>query len=158
MRNLHEQVKKAFCYQKLFWPFTVWINCCSLESRITRTIFSHSRSEPFLVKIKKKKMHIWEIRSIKVKNNVHPFLHNAWPHLWSTVYRGAFCKFTFQWIYYCHSSKFIGNETGKTHLCAVMHSQHNTDFSLKVWGSRITFWLVWVDKNMYGQSLENKVF
>ena len=27
MRNLQEQVKKAFCYQKLFWPFTVRINC-----------------------------------------------------------------------------------------------------------------------------------
>ena len=29
LRNLQEQVKKAFCYQKLFWPFTVWINCTS---------------------------------------------------------------------------------------------------------------------------------
>ena len=29
MRNLQEQVKKAFCYQKIFWPFTVWINCFS---------------------------------------------------------------------------------------------------------------------------------
>ena len=29
MRNLQEQVKKAFCYQKLFWHFTVWINCSS---------------------------------------------------------------------------------------------------------------------------------
>jgi hypothetical protein len=29
MRNLQEQVKKAFCYQKLIWPFTVWINCSS---------------------------------------------------------------------------------------------------------------------------------
>ena len=29
MRNLQEQVKKAFCYQKLFWLFTVWINCSS---------------------------------------------------------------------------------------------------------------------------------
>ena len=29
MRNLQEQVKKAFCFQKLFWPFTVWINCSS---------------------------------------------------------------------------------------------------------------------------------
>ena len=27
MRNLQEQVKKAFCYQKMFWPFTVWVNC-----------------------------------------------------------------------------------------------------------------------------------
>ena len=29
MRNLQEQVKKAFCHQKLFWPFTVCINCSS---------------------------------------------------------------------------------------------------------------------------------
>ena len=29
MRNLQEQVKKAFCYQKLFWSITVWINCSS---------------------------------------------------------------------------------------------------------------------------------
>ena len=25
----------------------------------------------------------------------------------------------FRWIYYCHISKSTGNETGKTHLCAV---------------------------------------
>ena len=29
MRNFQEQVKKAFCYQKLCWPFIVWINCSS---------------------------------------------------------------------------------------------------------------------------------
>ena len=29
MINLQEQVKKAFCYQKLFWPFTAWMNCPS---------------------------------------------------------------------------------------------------------------------------------
>ena len=29
MRNLQEQVKAAFCYQKLFWPFITWINCSS---------------------------------------------------------------------------------------------------------------------------------
>ena len=29
MRKLQEQLKKAFCYQTLFWPFTVWINCSS---------------------------------------------------------------------------------------------------------------------------------
>ena len=29
MRNLQQQVKKAFCYQKLFWPFTARINCSS---------------------------------------------------------------------------------------------------------------------------------
>ena len=32
MRNLQEQVKKAFCYQQLFWPLIVWINCsCDLK-------------------------------------------------------------------------------------------------------------------------------
>ena len=29
LRNFQEQVKKSFCYQKLFWPFTVWTNCSS---------------------------------------------------------------------------------------------------------------------------------
>ena len=66
LRNLQEQVKKAFCYQKLFWPFNVQTNFCkflqifaifckfsafSLEFQknfsITKTIFSHSRSEQF---------------------------------------------------------------------------------------------------------------
>ena len=28
-RSLQEQVEKVFCYQKLFWPFTVWKNCSS---------------------------------------------------------------------------------------------------------------------------------
>ena len=27
MKNLQEQVKKTFCYQKVFWPFTVQKNC-----------------------------------------------------------------------------------------------------------------------------------
>ena len=38
LRNLQEQVKKAFCYQKLFWPFTVWTNCSS-----DLKIFANSR-------------------------------------------------------------------------------------------------------------------
>ena len=62
-RNLQEQFKKAFCYQKLISPFTVWINCSSNLKKfansqpsasyfkgffsITRTISSHSSSEQF---------------------------------------------------------------------------------------------------------------
>jgi hypothetical protein len=38
MRNLQEQVEKTFCYQKLFRPFTVWINCSS-----DLKIFANSR-------------------------------------------------------------------------------------------------------------------
>ena len=63
MRNLQEQVKKAFYYQKLFWPFNLWINWLrkTFEIRgwrprickffeITRTIYSSSeRSEIVLV-------------------------------------------------------------------------------------------------------------
>ena len=37
MRNLQVQVKKAFCYQKLFWPFTVWINCSSDLKKISNS-------------------------------------------------------------------------------------------------------------------------
>ena len=38
LRNLQEQVIKAFCYQKLFWPLTVWTNCSS-----DLKIFANSR-------------------------------------------------------------------------------------------------------------------
>ena len=37
MKNLQEQVEKAFCYQKLFWPFTVWTNCSS-DLKIFRSL------------------------------------------------------------------------------------------------------------------------
>ena len=63
MTNLQERVKKAFCYQNLFWPFTVWINCSSdlknfanswptasnfkSFSQLLEQFFSHSRSEQF---------------------------------------------------------------------------------------------------------------
>ena len=54
MRNLQEQVKKAFCYQKLFWPFTTWINCSSdlknfaLPSASNFKSFSRSEEQFFL--------------------------------------------------------------------------------------------------------------
>ena len=41
MRNLQEQVKKAFCYQKLFWPFTVWINCSSNLQNFAKVFLDH---------------------------------------------------------------------------------------------------------------------
>ena len=61
MRNLQEKVNKAFCYQKLIWPFAVWIIVLVIEKKnwnlrlkaenlqknvsAIRTIFSHRRSE-----------------------------------------------------------------------------------------------------------------
>ena len=35
------------------------------------------------------------------------------------LHRGAFCQFTFWWIYYCHSSKSTRKEAGKTYVCAL---------------------------------------
>ena len=45
------------------------------------------------------------------------------------LHRGAFCQFTFQWIYYYGSNKSTGKETGKTHLCALA----GTSQSLVMW-------------------------
>ena len=40
-----------------------------------------------------------------------------------TLHRGAFCQFPFWLIYYCHSSKSTGKESGKMRLCAVVQSR-----------------------------------
>ena len=48
LQGLQEQVEKTFCYQKLFWPFTIWINFSSdlknleilgLQPRISKVFF-----------------------------------------------------------------------------------------------------------------------
>ena len=40
--------------------------------------------------------------------------------LFKSLHRGAFCQFTFRWIYYSHSSKSSGKGTGKTRLFALV--------------------------------------
>jgi len=47
LRNLKEQVKKAFRYQKLFWPFTVWINCSSDIKNFENSRLSASNFKSF---------------------------------------------------------------------------------------------------------------
>ena len=37
VRNLQVQVK-SFCYQKLIWPFTVWINCSSDREKLLKFV------------------------------------------------------------------------------------------------------------------------
>ena len=39
LRNLQEQLKKHSVTQKLFWPFTVWINCSSDIKNFTNIFF-----------------------------------------------------------------------------------------------------------------------
>ena len=46
----------------------------------------------------------------------------------------------FRWIYYCHSSKSTGKETGKMHLCApLQHGFTNSEFQffMNLWPIRI---------------------
>ena len=82
LRNLQEHVKKAFGYQKLFWPFTVWINCSSdfksfenfQPSYSVFKSFSHSGSEQFLVT--KYQSYCWPCRKCE---NIHSFdMANNW--------------------------------------------------------------------------------
>ena len=47
LRNIQEQVKKAFCYQKLSWPFTVWINCLSDLKKFANSRPSASNFQSF---------------------------------------------------------------------------------------------------------------
>ena len=43
-----------------------------------------------------------------------------WTEHFSPMHRGAFCQFPFRWIYYYCSNKSTGEETSKTHLCAMI--------------------------------------
>ena len=67
MRNLQEQVKKAFCYQKLFWPLTVWINCSSDLKNIANSPPSASNFKSFSRSL--------EQFFLTVGQNKIPFLH-----------------------------------------------------------------------------------
>ena len=46
-RNLQGQVKKAFCYQLLFWPFTVWINCSVISKFLQIPRLQHRNFKSF---------------------------------------------------------------------------------------------------------------
>ena len=47
MRNLQEQVKKTFCYQKLFWHFTVRRNCSSDLKIFANSLSNHLNFKSF---------------------------------------------------------------------------------------------------------------
>ena len=55
LRNLQKQVKKAFCHQKLFWPFTVWINCSSDLKNFANSRLSASNFKSFSFSLE----HFW---------------------------------------------------------------------------------------------------
>ena len=71
--NLQVQVKKAFCYQKLFWPFNVWINCSSDRKKI-------ANSRPSASNFKKKSRSFEQFFLTLGLNNFGnkiPFLHGT---------------------------------------------------------------------------------
>ena len=50
--------------------------------------------------------------------------------VFKTLHRGSFCQFRFRWIYYCHSSKSTGKETGKMHLQDRVLKLHNQKYEM----------------------------
>ena len=60
-------------------------------------------------------LHFKELTSLRSKFEFCLYVEKG-----KTVHRDAFCQFPFRWIYYCHSSKSTGKETGKMRLCAML--------------------------------------
>ena len=91
MRNLQEQVKKVFCYQKLFWPFTVWINCSS-------DIKNFANSWPSALKFQSFSRSVEQFFLIVGQNNFGniPIPIGQYPDL--TVYFWKFCEA--EWLYF----------------------------------------------------------
>ena len=109
MRNLQEQVKKAFFYQKWFWPFTVWINCSNdlkqfansgpsafkSFSRSQEQFFSHSRSEQF-----------WKQNTISLIASIYLiFLGLGFANFMASCFVGLYYNMIIAWtIYYLFAS------------------------------------------------------
>ena len=73
-----------------------------------------------------------------------PELHYLKMRVDTALHRGAFWHFPFRWIYYCRSSKPIGKETGKTHLCALlMEKWERTLIIRQFFYDSKTLWMSW---------------
>ena len=105
LSNLKEQIKKAFCYQKLFWPFTVWIKWSQKNFKS----FSWSL-EHFFLKVGQTilvtKYHFWILKKIyqiilvnfftfRFKNWSRSLMYVAKPskHLWLVLSQWVWTKF-----------------------------------------------------------------
>ena len=94
MRDLQEQVKKAFCYQKILWPFTVWINCSSDLKNFANSRPSASNFKTFYTSLEQFFLTVgqnnfgnkWSIcwigeilKNKKIKNKMQSFLISTKP-------------------------------------------------------------------------------
>ena len=111
MRNLQEKVKKAFCYQKLFWPFTVWINCSSdlkifANSRPSASnfkSFSRSREQFFLT-----------VAQNNFGNKI-PFLPHSFSYLVHKDIMEAYYNWNQTSKIKLHQKYYTGNKNGRIH-------------------------------------------
>ena len=65
----------------------------------------------------------WVLKVAKIVGiHIHMKYENAQKSSYTSkpLHRGAFCQFSFRWIWYCDSNKFTGKGTGKTHLCVLV--------------------------------------
>ena len=95
MRNLQEQVKKALCYQELFWTFTIWINCSS-------ELKNFANSQPSALNFKSFSRSLEQFFLTVVQNNFGnkiPFKPFNWRLLlviWHVAILRIFCAFFFR--------------------------------------------------------------
>ena len=97
MRNLQEHVKKAFCYQKLLWPFTVQINCSSDPK-----IFANSR--PSASNFKSFSWSLEQFFLTVGQNNFGNKIPSITPQFLALVEKPLKCHLQFSGFYCCTST------------------------------------------------------
>ena len=96
LRNLQEQVKKAFCYQKLFWSFTVWINCSSDLKIFASSQPSASNYKSYSLTLKQFFSHSQN----NFGNKIPFFSHQSCPCVLRFT-KVFFCKYLYLVLNYC---------------------------------------------------------
>ena len=152
MRNFQEQINVALCYQKLSWPFTVWINCSSENVKfwafsleflkfflITRTIlvtkyhfsrFEGTRGERN--QIFRTPVHFWST-STWIWNRAKERLRDC--SMWNIPLLQVACYQRHYWAYFYDCSEEIWKLPGR-HLSRNSRSCTVTNRSVESWHSK----------------------
>ena len=138
MRNLQEQVKKAFSYQKLFWPFTVWINCRPSASNFKS--FSQSLEQFFLTvgqnsfgsKIPKSKG--WKIAFSYLWSKIFRIIYDQMRSSKSRSYIIQGTAWIMAWIFQARVFNFQGIIWSHIHILMPCSGHYHNGFCSATWG------------------------
>ena len=109
LRNLQEQVKKAFCYQTLYWPFTVWTNCI-IKNQFWPILHSLNLSLTLLVVILNTKQQ----HKMFSREDVHSFINTYLPiHTFVLYIKGR------KWILNNEYSRYFSTQVNSTLVISI---------------------------------------